>query len=491
MPLLDQFPRVSIHMIRVPEDRQRSAGRSDGLVDTGHVQPSISRLGVLMPLLVEIENQDSPSPSWRLISGECRLQSCRNLVASGKLRADNGQDLETVPVRLSQDLSQLESSLFELTENVKRKDLSWQDLVRSLAEIHRLCRAMDSEWTLGETGEVASLSTSTVSMYLRVNAELGDTRIADASTVREAYNVLTRRDQRALGDALDELAVVPEVAAPAPAPAQAGGTAAAAAGAPAPGLVVPLPGAPGRVLVQPAPPPPQDDILTLSFLDWAPQYSGEPFNLIHCDFPYGVEAFQGDWAMRGKSGGDRYDDSLQVYMDLVECLGRNLNRVASMSCHLMFWYSGRPEDPGPSRLRELCPELSWYNFPLIWHKSDSKGIAADWRHHPRHVYETCLFGIRGQRSILAVKNDLYSAPSDSGLHAHVKPEPMLRHFMSMMVDQTSRVLDPTCGSGSALRAAESLGAQRVLGLERDQEAAENARRALRNFRILRATKGGL
>lgn len=484
MPLLDQFPRVAINMIRVPEDRQRASGRAEGRVDTGHIQASISRLGVLMPLLVELEGQDGPSPRWRLISGECRLQSCLNLVASGKLVADNGQDLTSVPVRLSQDLSQLESSLFELTENVKRKDLSWQDLVHSLAGIHRLCRELDPDWTLGETAEVASLSLSTVSLYLRVHAELEDPRISEASTVREAYNVITRRDQRALGDALDELAIVPEPGLAAPA---SGVTTTAAPGS----VIVPLPG--GRVLVQAPPQTPagSDDILHTSFLDWAPQYSGEPFNLIHCDFPYGVEAFQGDWAMRGKGAEDRYIDSIEVYLALVECLGKNLDRIASMSCHLMFWYSGREGDPGPSRLRELCPELRWYSFPMIWHKSDSKGIAADWRHHPRHVYETCLFATRGGRPILGVKNDLYSAPSDASLHAHVKPEPMLRHFMSMMVDQTSRVLDPTCGSGSALRAAESLGAAKVLGLEQDLEACENARRALRNFRALRAAGGGL
>jgi DNA modification methylase len=42
--------------------------------------------------------------------------------------------------------------------------------------------------------------------------------------------------------------------------------------------------------------------------------------------------------------------------------------------------------------------------------------------------------------------------------------------------QTS-ILDPTCGSGTALRAARSLGAQRFLGLEANKEYADDALRA--------------
>jgi tRNA G10 N-methylase Trm11 len=62
---------------------------------------------------------------------------------------------------------------------------------------------------------------------------------------------------------------------------------------------------------------------------------------------------------------------------------------------------------------------------------------------------------------------------------------MLRHFFQMFVDENTSLLDPTAGSGSALRAAESLGAKRVLGLEVDQEYAKNANVAMRNFRNLR------
>jgi DNA modification methylase len=56
----------------------------------------------------------------------------------------------------------------------------------------------------------------------------------------------------------------------------------------------------------------------------------------------------------------------------------------------------------------------------------------------------------------------------------IKPEPVLREFFRMFVDEFTTMLDPTCGSGTALRAAEGLGAKRVLGIEIDKEFVDRA-----------------
>jgi site-specific DNA-methyltransferase (adenine-specific) len=69
-----------------------------------------------------------------------------------------------------------------------------------------------------------------------------------------------------------------------------------------------------------------------------------------------------------------------------------------------------------------------------------------------------------------------------------KPEPMLRHFFGMLVDENTVMLDPTCGSGSSLRAAESLGAKHVLGLELNPEFAALAREALKRSRKLKTAE---
>ena len=82
---------------------------------------------------------------------------------------------------------------------------------------------------------------------------------------------------------------------------------------------------------------PAKSILQESFLHWAPKYTGRKFSLIHCDFPYGVNLFAGPQA-----GGNRhfeYDDSKEVFFRLLRTLCENLDRVMSISAHLLFWYS--------------------------------------------------------------------------------------------------------------------------------------------------------
>ena len=108
--------------------------------------------------------------------------------------------------------------------------------------------------------------------------------------------------------------------------------------------------------------------------------------------------------------------------------------------------------------------------------------------HGGGVYETALFGSRGDRLIVSVVANLYPAPTDTSQHISAKPEEMLRHFFSMFVDEKSKVLDPTCGSGTALRAAKGLRAEYVLGIEKNEGFAERATRAFKDW--LRANGNG-
>jgi predicted RNA methylase len=92
---------------------------------------------------------------------------------------------------------------------------------------------------------------------------------------------------------------------------------------------------------------------------------------------------------------------------------------------------------------------------------------------------------RGKRQIVRIVGDAYSAPRDARLHVSAKPIPVLKHFMTMLVDENTTLFDPTCGSGNALVAAEDLGASSVLGLEIDETQCGIARQALRASRSMR------
>ena len=114
----------------------------------------------------------------------------------------------------------------------------------------------------------------------------------------------------------------------------------------------------------------------------------------------------------------------------------------------------------------------------------------------RNTYEAALFGATGDRFIVKPVAKSYGAPTNKAdsIHTNEKPEPMLSHFLSMVVDQHTRALDPTCGSGSAIRVVEALGAEAGLGLEHNPEFAARAQQRLasaRNLRVLSANRQAL
>lgn len=430
------------------------AGRQRQQIDVSDLLQSIKKNGVINPAIVTRE--------LVLVAGERRLESCRQLGIA-------------LPCRFAEDLSPSELQIIELEENLKRSDLVWQDQARAIGRIHELYRTSDPGWTLGETAEKLSLTIGNVSLMLMVYRELEreGSKIASAGTAREAYNVIKRAEQRKLGNELEELLgsgpVGEEIVQQVAAAAQSG---------------VELPKVPARPVVS-APPAPDECILEQSFLDWAPSYRDEPFNLIHCDFPYGANVFGGKQGAGSMTTGEQYSDDKETYFELLDCFCKNFDNFASFSCHVVFWFSFRHYAATLQMFRNYVPSLEFTLHPLIWGKSDNVGVISDSRRDPRHTYEMALLGRRGGRMVVKSAADLYNAPTDRSTHASVKPEPMLRHFFGMLCDEHSSLLDPTCGSGSALRAAESLGAKRTLGLEINPEHAAMARQLLRNARVLK------
>lgn len=405
---------------------------------------SIKRLGLLQPLVI--------SKAGVLRAGRRRLEALRSL---GWTEA---------PVRFYEALREEEQRLVELDENFRRVDLDWKEQSLAILEIHQLLGSQ----SIKQTAEYIGLDESTVHRYVGAGNAIkaGDERILQCKGLSQASELLSRRRDLAIET---ELSKMTDVTAPVNLPQSP--------------TVVDVPGV-GTVLVDRPVEQPQDNpfkIIQGNFLEWAKTYQGPKFNFIHCDFPYGIGFDKSDAA--GSAVHDsQYEDSEDTYWKLLTELCMNQDRLLYSSAHMMFWLSAKvhvvEETVG------FLEDAGWFvhDMPMIWHKSCGSGIASDYRRRPKHVYETCLFASRGDRQISKLVNDLYSCPiaKDQEGHLSAKPEPMLRHFMSMAVNDLSEVLDPTCGSGTSLRAAASLGATRVLGLEINADLAASANRKLQN-----------
>jgi ParB family transcriptional regulator, chromosome partitioning protein len=406
-----QFQSVSTSAIIVDRDERQ---RSD-LEDVDVLADSIRRLGLIHPLVVTRE--------LVLVSGERRLTAVKSLGWSH------------VTIQFQDECDAYLLHAIELEENVKRRELPWQDECKAVQEYHQLRAAEEAKWTLEDTAEALGLTQPEASARITVAKELADPKsmIHAAPRYTTAVNMTRRTAERKAAAELD------------------------------------------KVLDLVEPDRPKDMILNTSFLKWAPEYRGPLFNFIHCDFPYGINAHKfGSAFVGGHVHGD-YEDTKENYIELIKCLLGNLDKIMSDSGHLLFWFSMTHYH---ETFELLSSEFFVDAYPLVWHKSDNAGNAPRPQHMARRVYETAFFCSRGDHPIVKIASNLFSASTVSDRHMSEKPVTMLTHFFKMLVDGHTAMLDPTAGSGSALRAAKRLGATRIMGLEINEQFARDANKAL-------------
>lgn len=387
----------------------RSKRQRRELTGIDELAKSIATTGLINPPVITKEGI--------LVAGERRLEACKSL------------GWTSIPVQWAEDLSEHELHLIELEENVRRQDLSWQDQCRAVQEYHRLrTMAEPNTWNQNRTAEALNMAANSISQILSVANEMenGNSRIADAPKFSTARNIVQRDLDRKRTSIISKLEGKKE-----------------------------------DVPIQCA-----------DFLDWSASYTGEPFNFLHCDFPYGVGANEIDQGASVQEHGS-YEDTFNHYEKLLDGLERCTGKLVAKSAHIMFWFS--MDYYGYTR--DALEDMGWRvnPFPLIWHKSDNTGLLPDPARGPRRIYETCLFGSRGDRKIVKPISNLFSAPVVKEHHMSEKNLSMLTYFMGMFVDGYSSVLDPTCGSANSIIAAKRLSAARSLGLERDPTFADRAR----------------
>lgn len=514
------MPKIAPDAVRIPPERQRST------LETADLEESISRRGQIQPIVV--------TRDLVLVAGQRRLTACQRLGIEVEYIFTDEVDSEVL-----QDL--------ELEENIKRQDLPWQDQYRAIARLHaRLCARQDSAadsaarpWSAARTAAFIGYSATTVGEILNVEAAMReDARIAGASSGAQAASILRRISERQVASLVSDIiaktqasggsrdngitetsagdsaldrgiyrGLVPDAGRPDSRDDSRGHDEPPAAEGPnSDGLRAilrnPTAGGEGRAGVESRPSP----ILCADFVAWAREYSGPKFNLIHCDFPYGV-SLSGNFGLLegGNAGGERrlwesgrgdrgasggvYANNPRIYWDLFDAFVDGFDRFASYSCHVIFWFSMNFYEETKRRLESLG--LHVFAHPFIWHHSNGQGMVV---HHGmlKRLYDVAFIAVRNERPLVRQLGLAYAAPTVANpVHPSQKPDGMLRHLLQSFVDGTTVILDPTAGSGSALWIAEDLGAKASLGLELDPEHAKAAEGGIANRRTLKRLAQGL
>jgi len=428
------FSLIDPNTINIPRDeRQRRE-----LTEIDSLKASIRAIGLINPIVIDRQHN--------LVAGERRLTACLEL------------GLAQVAVQYTDELDPAALHLIELEENVKRVDLPWQDQVRAVEEYHKLREKQEGEWNVAQTAEELGLSEAHVGRHLLVAENLDNELVRDADKFSTAINAARRlrerqaaSTKRAIETEIEQtLGLEPTSGEPPELTAE--------------GEPAPKPKKPARAAIKQA-----------DFTEWSAQYSGPAFNLIHCDFPYGVGVGDKSGQSSRQATGS-YTDTPETYFNLLNTFVTNGERFIAPSAHLIFWFSMKFYQV----TFEALTAGGWnvVETPLVWHKTDNSGIIPDANRQPRRIYETAFFASRGDRKIVRAVANCVGAPTTREFHTSEKPRSVLRHFMRMLVDETTICLDPTAGSGNAIRVADELGARAALGLELNPEFAETAQHNL-------------
>ena len=400
----------------------REARQRRELRDIEDLAESIRLHGLITPIAV--------CRDGTLVAGERRLTA---MISLGWTDLEHGKHyilLEEMPTHKAQAL--------ELVENVKRADLPWPDQCRAVQAYHRLRRDEFPEWSQQDTAIALGISQQHISRLLMIAGEAERSpEIMTQPKMSTAANTAQRHRERRLNSVLST------IVSSASEPETEGETA--------------------------APPPPSLPLRNGDFRELLRDWRGPEFNFIHCDFPYGIN-FDKSPGM-SKSHTERYDDSPEYFKELVGALA---DLPIAENAHMLFWFSMHHY----AFLRVRLKELGWKvdPFPLIWFKSDNKGIIPDSKGNGfRRVYETALFASRGSQPFVRPVENCYAGPSEATRQfISPKPKAMLRHFFRAFIDESAAFLDPTAGSGFACKVAEELGAKHVLGIEVDPNIYEDA-----------------
>lgn len=414
-----QFKPFAIASIIINRDeRQRRV-----LTGIEELAESLHRVGQINPIVITRDGL--------LVAGERRLTAAKSL------------GWTDIMVQFTDELSEYDLAIIELEENLKRTDLTWQDECLAVERLHVLRKGHEDNWTQEDTAQALGYDARDVGRKLSVASEIlkGNERVAKAEKYTMALNLVKRDEERRKSAVLDNIipAAISDI----------------------------MSASDEETEAEPEPIKKTAPLINEDFHDWAAAYCETKFNLIHCDFPYGINVAD---SPRQNSGiQEYYEDSKDVYFNLLDTLEMAMSNVVSESAHLIFWFSMDYYQVTLDRLTKMGWKVN--PFPLIWHKSDNAGIAPDPQRGPRRTYETAFFASRGDRKLTsagAVSNS-FAHPGKKGpdgIHLSEKPVAMLQHFLRMVCDDYSAVLDPTCGSGNALKAATNLGAARVLGIEK-------------------------
>jgi DNA modification methylase len=424
------MPTILFSDILIKPNRQRQEFTPEHMQE---LKNSIEDLGLMHAPVLRYEGT-----GWVLVAGERRLRAISEIFELGGSFQYNGQLYEggMVPFVNIGDLTDLEIEEAELDENLKRRDLSWQEHAAAVERLHNLRvkqRPPKSEQILlaGEVAQVTApghtiadtakeirgssegIHQETTRREIIVARHLSNPAIANAKSADEAFKILKRQEEQTKNIELAKTV-----------------------------------GATFNADLH--------HLLNMDCLSYMETLANSPttakFDVICTDPPYGMGADNfGDGA--GKLSGieHHYDDSYASWKKLMTAWAPLSYAVCNPQAHAYVFC-----DPDNfHELRDLMRAAGWYVFrtPLINYKLNSGRVPLP-DQGPRRQYEMILYAIKGKKTVTHIYPDVLSTNSDENLsHGAQKPVAVYQNLLQRSARPGDRLYDPFCGTGPLFEAA--------------------------------------
>lgn len=380
----------------------------------------------LVELAEDIEKNDllhaiAIRDDGQLVAGERRLRAMDILHRQGRNFRYNGLPVPVgyIPVVGVSERDDLGYREAELSENLAREDLSWQERTAAVAALHQLRTEQNQTQSIRDTaselkGRLAHGGEVTeVSEDISLAQHLHDEDVVKAKTKGEAIKILRAkklqeknrelaekfrlnptagRHQLVHGDAIEVLTTLPE-----------------------------------------------------SIVD-----------VVVTDPPYGIGAdTHGDQQFLAHE----YDDSLERWFYLMRELALRLDKVCKAQAHAYVFCDIRNFQHLVGNFN--MPGWSVWPTPLIWDKGNM-GLLPRPEHGPRRCYEAILYAIKGNKPTTGVYHDVIRVPGmGKQRYAAEKPVDLYVDLLKRSVHPGDTILDPFAGSGPILPAANRLSCRAI------------------------------
>ena len=417
---------IHIEAIKVAPDRQRRLFDEGKLREFSEV---IQTQGLLHPIILRVVGD-----GYVLVAGERRLRAITDIYALGGQFMHDGEVVRTnfIPYTLLSDLDPLAAEEAELSENIHRENLSWQERAAAHARL-AILRAKQAIANGEAVPTVAAISTEvrgssegihheTTRRELLVAKHMDNPLVKSAKTLDEAFKVLRREEtatkHRELGAAV------------------------------------------GRTFTAAV-----HQAIHGDSLDWMVRADAGQFDCILTDPPYGMGADEFGDSGGMAAGAHGYADTPENFRAILSVLAPQSFRLTKEQAHL---YCFCDIDLFPE-MKVAFAAAGWWVFrtPLIWYKPS--GMRAPWPDNgPQRKYETILYAVKGKRPTLKMAPDVITCAPDTNLgHAAQKPVALFEELLRRSCLPGNSILDPFMGSGPVFAAANALKC-RATGVELDQ-----------------------